>query len=161
SCVGIKGKQRASIEIVARPRIVIPIRCGIARAPVHQVQVRIIRPGYPCRSTAMLPALPTPGLPPRLTRSRHRPCSPAPLAGFGIVGIYEPSYAGLGTRNPNNNLAINRERRGGNVIALLVIVYDTVPANDSRFCVESDQMAIYRSVENRVVQDGHAPIHGR
>ena len=45
--VGIDRQQRAGVKIVARPLVAVPVRRGIARAPIDKIQLGIVGPGIP------------------------------------------------------------------------------------------------------------------
>src|SRR5262249_13626423 len=66
----IERDHRAGVEIVARMRIAGP-GCGVADAPVDQVERRIVIAGKPRRSAAGLPVFALPGLMPGLARTRN------------------------------------------------------------------------------------------
>ena len=157
----IHGDQRRSVEIVAGPRLVVPVGRRIAGAPVDQVQFGIVRSGYPGRTAAMLVAIAAPGFRTRLAFRGHRVGAPHALAGLGVVGVQEPADAGLGAGNADEDLTVHGQRRGGDVIAFLVVIDLGVPTDDSGLGVQRDQVAIHGSVVNHVVQHGHTAIDGR
>src|SRR5215813_5724025 len=76
SGVHIQGEQRAGIQIITGANVAVVIRSGIARAPVDQVQFRIIGTGDPGRGSAVLPRIASPGLRARFARRRNRPEAP-------------------------------------------------------------------------------------
>ena len=45
--IRVKCHDRVGVEVVARPLIRVPVRTGVADAPVGQVERRIVRPGEP------------------------------------------------------------------------------------------------------------------
>jgi len=103
----------------------------------------------------------TPGIRARFARAGDGPGPPDPLTGFGIVGVEESANARFGAGNADDDFAVDRERSGGEVVTLLVVVDNDIPADHSGFRVERDQMAIYGSEKNRVVENRHAAIHRR
>src|SRR5581483_6825988 len=86
------------IEPAARFRIV---RLGIPRAPVHQIELRIVRPRAPRGAAALRPGIGAlgPGLRTRLAGSRNRVPPPQLLPGIGIPAVQEPARGGFAARD--------------------------------------------------------------
>src|SRR6516164_6591503 len=61
SGVGIECYDRTRIKVVAGPWISIPIRAGIACAPVNKVEIGIVACWRPDRTSAVLPRIAAPG----------------------------------------------------------------------------------------------------
>src|SRR5579871_3717558 len=100
----------------------------------------------------MKEALPAPGLGARLTGRRHRPGAPKLLAGFRIIGVQESADSGFGARNADNDFAVNRERRGGDVVTVLVLIDLDIPTDNSGLGVQRDEVAVYGSDEHGVIE---------
>ncbi len=77
------ARRVQAVERFARPRIV---RLGVADAPVHEIELRIVRAGSPRRSAAVLPrvAVLRPRLRSRLARRGNRVAPPQLLSGLRI-----------------------------------------------------------------------------
>src|SRR5206468_10711950 len=114
--------DRIGVEIVAGPLIRVPIRTGIANAPIGQIEGGIVRACDPDRSAAMLPGLGIaerfgglrtrlPGFEPGLTRSRNRIEAPDLAASSRVIRSHEPANAELAAADADNHLVLDRERR--------------------------------------------------
>ena len=87
SAVGIERDQRVGVEVVALAHLSVPIRTGVSRAPVNQVQIGIVGAGDPSRGRAALPTVTRPGFVARLSRARDGPEAPGPLTRLGVIGV--------------------------------------------------------------------------
>src|SRR5205814_4288770 len=96
-----------------------------------------------------------------LTRTWHFIGAPQPLAGFGVVGIDESTNTGFGARDTDDNPSIERKWCGRDVVTILVVVDDNVPANRSGFRIECDQMAVHGTDEDCIVQNRDSAIDWR
>ena len=110
--VGLRAIERAGVEVVAGPWIAVPVRSGIARAPVHEVQRRdrTNRSATPSRRRSSS-CLPPQVSVPRLARRGNRMRAPHALAGLRIVGVEEPADAGFRARHADDDPAVERQRR--------------------------------------------------
>src|SRR5580765_2199456 len=89
SCVTIQRDQRIGVKIVARARVTIPVRAGIAGSPEDRVLVGVVSAGHPSSGGAVLRSVARPGFDAWLAGSRYGPESPRPLTGLRIVSVDE------------------------------------------------------------------------
>src|SRR5215470_1378013 len=68
ACIRIQRDDRARVKIVAGTRISVPVWACVPRAPINEVQFRIVAAGRPYRAAAVLPALAAPRLVARFAR---------------------------------------------------------------------------------------------
>src|SRR5207247_4110071 len=99
--VGVERDHRRGVEIVARPRVAVPIGPRVADAPVGQVRVRIVRTGDPNRSAAGLPGVAAPTFATRLAGSGNRVEAPRLPAGLDVVRRQETADALSPARGPD------------------------------------------------------------
>ncbi len=119
----IEREHRIGIEVVAGTVVGIPVRRRIAGGPVEKIELGIERAGQPRRAAAGLPAVAlAPRLGPGLTRRRNRVRAPHQLSGLRVVGIDEAADTGLGARDADDDLAVERERRERQIEAVLVVL---------------------------------------
>src|SRR5262249_52223856 len=116
SCRGVNRQQRTGVKIVAGPRVSIPIRPRIASAPVKQIQFWVIRTCEPRRACACLPTVAAPGFAPRFFRPGNRPATPGKFSGLRVISVEESANARFASADANDDLSINRQRRGGECI---------------------------------------------
>ena len=105
-------QHRGGVEVVARPRLRRPRR-RIADAPVHEVELRIVRAGDPGRAAADLPRIGVlrPGLVALLAARRNGVAAPQLLAGLGVPAVDEAADAELGARDAGDQHAVGDQRR--------------------------------------------------
>ena len=149
---GIERKYRAGVEVVARSQVTVPVRRGVADRPVQQIELGIVGAGQPGRAAACLPAISAPGVAARLAGRRDRELAPESLARRGIVGIDEPADARLGATHPDNDLAVDCQRRERQGKADIVVGNDRVPAHGTCRGIERDNMCIEGADINRIIE---------
>ena len=154
----IQREQRAGIEVVAGADVAVVVRTRIARAPVEQVQLRIVGAGQPRRRAAVLPRVAAPRVRARLTRRRHGPEAPRALAGLRVVGIEESANAAFGAGDADDDLVLDRERRAGRGVVQPGIGERLLPQHAARSRVERDELRIQRRQEQRGAEDREAAI---
>src|SRR5262245_38964629 len=100
------------MEIVAGATLRSPGR-RIAGAPVHEIQLGIIRSGDPARSAADFPGVGVlrPSLVTLLTAGRDGVAAPELLAGLRIPAVNEAANAELGARDAGDENAIGDQWR--------------------------------------------------
>src|SRR5436190_22305206 len=145
--------ERARIEIVALARIAVPVGTRIARAPVEQLQRRIVRAGEPRRAAAVHPAVAGPRLAARLAGRRYRPEAPPRLAAPRVVRVEEAADARFAAADPDDHLVVDDERRGGDRVPRRVLADVDRPSLDAGFRVERDEIAVERADIDRAVAD--------
>src|SRR5947207_2596438 len=95
SSFSIYGQHGARVEIIAFAMVPVEGRGGISRAPVDQIQGRIIGSGQPGGRTALFPALSLPCFVSRFPWFRHCPASPNPASGFRVISIQEATKSSI------------------------------------------------------------------
>src|SRR5207302_6965468 len=93
-------------------------RRGIADAPVHEVELRIVGPRDPRRAAASLPGVVVlrPGFVALLAARRNRVAAPQLLAGPGVPAVDEAADAELRAGDPGDEHTVRNERRDGQCI---------------------------------------------
>ena len=104
--IGIEREQRVGVQVVARPRLAVPIRIGISRSPVQQVERGIVRAAQPRRRAAALPDVSLPRVAAGLSRGRNRVEAPQPLARHRIVRVDESAVRVLAAGNPDDHFGL-------------------------------------------------------
>ena len=120
---GVERDRAVGEEVVARPIGGIVARRGVARSPIGQVGRRIVGAGDVERAAAGLPGvgLVLPGLAAGLARRRDRERLPFELAGLGVERGDPAAHAVVAAGAADDDLVLERERRGGDLHAVLVV----------------------------------------
>src|SRR5580765_6442305 len=93
--IGVEGDGAVGVQVVAVPRVAVPIWRWIASAPDDEVLFGVERARRPCRRSAGFPCLARPGVAAGLSWFGNSPEAPAALARGHIVGVKETAYAVL------------------------------------------------------------------
>src|SRR5207302_10420797 len=111
---GPKREHRRRVEVVARPPLRSPRR-GIANAPVHEIELRIVGPRDPGRAAASLPGIVVlrPGFVALLAARRNRVAAPQMLAAPGVPAVDEAADTELRAGDPGDEHTVRDERRDG------------------------------------------------
>src|SRR6185436_6255544 len=98
-------------EVVALAILAEVVRIRIARAPVEQVELRIVAAGLPGGTAAARQHVRIrPGLAARLAARRNRVEAPDACTGLRIVRIDEPARRDVAAGNADNHLVLDDER---------------------------------------------------
>src|SRR5262249_11566337 len=110
------------VEVVAGTVERVEHRHRVAGAPEGLVGGRVIGAGYPHSPAAGLPrvVLVLPGLAPGLARRRNRELAPQQLSGCRIERGDVVAYTGIAAGGADDDLVLDRQRRGGNAHLRLV-----------------------------------------
>ena len=154
----VESNEGASIEIVARTNVAIPVRTGIADAPVHQLQFGIVGARNPSGAAPRFPCVAGPGLVARLVGTGDSPEAPGLRTGFRVVGVDESANAGFAATNADDNFPVDSQRRHGHAVAELVIEHFGRPAFGAALQIERQKMAVESSNKKFVIQNGGATI---
>ena len=146
------ARRVQAIKRSARPRIV---GLRIARAPVDEVELWVIRTRAPGRAAALLPgvAVLRPGLVARLARRRDGVATPQFLPGLRIPAIEEATSGELAAGHPGNHDAIGHNRCAGGGVALVPVGKFLVPQHLAALHVEGEQMVVDRDAKQPPVVD--------
>ena len=109
--------REQAIQTFARPGIV---WLRIARSPIDQIELGIVRTGAPRRASALRPgvAVLRPRLGTGLAGRRDGVSAPQFLPGVGIPAVEEPARGGLSTGHAGNQHAVGNDRPTGGVVAI-------------------------------------------
>src|SRR5207249_10512266 len=88
SGVGVEGKHRGRVEVVAGPLVAHPLG-AVAGPPVREVELGVVGAGDPDGHPARAPRVALPGLRPGLTGSGNGERLPRRAAGAGVEGLDE------------------------------------------------------------------------
>ena len=110
--LGPKREHGRRVEVVARPPLRRPRR-GIADAPVHEIELRIVGARDPGRATASLPGIAVlrPGFVALLAARRNRVAAPQMLAAPGVPAVDEAADTKLRAGDPGDEHTVRDERR--------------------------------------------------
>ncbi len=156
---GFEREQRTRIQVVSRAHVAVVVGPGIARAPVQQIQRRIVGAGQPRRCAAVLPGVAAaPRVRSGLARRRHGPEAPRALAGLRVVGVEEAANAALRAGDADDDLVLDRERRAGRRVVERRVGDLLLPQHATRSGVERDQLRVQRRQEQRRSENRQAAI---
>ena len=159
SGVGLHGHDRRGVQVVSQPNVAVPVGGGIPRAPVDEVQFRIVGTGDPGRRSTLFPRVAGPGLVPRFSGTGNGVETPGPLAGGGVVGIQESPDAVFPARDAHDDLVLHGQRRHRDAVALVVLGHLRLPDDGARLGVQGHELGVQRSQVDPAVQNGHSPVH--
>ena len=145
--VGIQGHDGASEEIVAGAPLACEHGIGIARAPIQQVELRVIRSGHPRHAASVEDGVGVVGPRFRARLAGVRIGVPAPLdrSGLRIQGLKEtPNIRNIPGHADDHVIAYNQRRHCREVTELWIGELDD-PANAAILGIETDQMRVGRS----------------
>src|SRR5439155_21097356 len=108
--IGVQRDDAFTVEIVSGASVAIPIGARIADAPISEVQLRIVRAGYPYRAASGLPGVPGPGLVAGLAGSRYGIEAPDFLPGADVVGGDETADTELTPGRAYDHLVFYHQR---------------------------------------------------
>ena len=159
--VRVERHEGIRVEVVARTVGAVKIRIGIARAPVDEVQIGVVRAGLPRGPAAARPRIDLfgPRLAARLARSGHGPEPPDLLAILRIVGVEKSANRVFSSGDAHDDLVLDDERRDGAGVALLVVGQLDVPHGLAGPGVERDEVRVERGHEQAIAVDREAAIH--
>src|SRR5262249_35244633 len=149
------------VEVVAFARVAVPVGTGVARAPIEELQRRIVRPGQPCCAAAMHPAVARPRFAAWFAGRRHGPEAPRLLAGLRVVGVEKTADAGFAAADADDHFAVHHQRRRGDGMSGRIFADVYRPALDAGTRVEGDEISVERADIHRVAFDRDAAIHAR
>ena len=84
SGVGVERDEAIGVQVIAGADRAVKIRRRIARAPVENVEFRVVRPGHPSGATSALIHASRPALRTRFSRRRDGPKLPGQFSGLRI-----------------------------------------------------------------------------
>ena len=119
--IGIERDHRAAVQVVARPSGAVPVRSGIAGAPVGEVRLGIVRTGHPDRRAAVHPRVAAPRFVARLAWPGHGVEAPHFFAGLHVPRGDEAADAELTAGGSGDHFVLHDERRHGERVAVLRI----------------------------------------
>src|SRR5262249_11890211 len=127
--INVERDKTVRIEVVARALVAVPIRAGIADAPIQEPEFGIVGTGHPRRAAAVLRAFATPSLVGDFVfGTRNGPETPDLRTGLGVVRIEKPADPRLAAGHAGDDLTVDRQRRAGHAIAQRVIDHFGRPA---------------------------------
>lgn len=95
----------------------------------------------------------------RLTRAGHGIESPGAFAAVRVIRINKAAHSIFATRDPDNDLVLDRERSDREDVSLAVVGRLNVPDNVSGFPVESDHVRIERSHKDLLTEHRETTIY--
>ncbi len=131
---------------------------GFPRSPIKKVGVRVVRAREPSRRTARFPTVAAPRLVSGLALARHRPQTPKPLAGRGIIGVEEAAHSRFAAADADDDFVLYGKRRRGNRVAQRVVRDLFLPAHRTGARVERHDVTVERPVIERLAKDGDTAI---
>ena len=149
-------EHRGGVEVVARAALRGPRR-GIADAPVHEIELRIIGPGDPRRAAPDLPGIVVlwPGVVALLAARGNRIAAPELLAAVGVIAVDEAAHAELGAGIADDQHAVGDERRERQGYAVLPFRHLGLPQFLAGLGVEREHVRIERrAIDAPVVERG-------
>ena len=157
----VKSDDRRRAEVVAETRVAVPVRSGIAGAPVEELERGIVRTGQPRRAAAVHPAVSRPGFAAGFAGRRDGPVAPQLFARLRVVCVEEPSNTRFAAADADDDLVVHDERGGGDGVPHRIFTNVDNPAFDAGSCVERDQVAVEGADEQRVVEHRHPAVDAR
>src|SRR5262245_2575903 len=156
--VRVEGEHRRRVEVVTGPRTApIIIRRGVCRAPVDEVQRRIVGAGHPAAAAAELPGVTAPAL--RIFLDRVE--LPHLVSGGGLEAEDLSLDRQLARRLSDDDLVLDGQRRAGEVAAALLRLEDLLLPDDlSSLLVERDHAPVQAAEIDAPVRDREAAVVG-
>ena len=135
------ARREEAVELAARMRIV---RLRVARAPVDEIELRIVGARSPRRPAPVLPrvAVLGPRLRTRFARRGNRIALPQLPAGLRVPTSEESARGALAAGHSGNHDAVGDNRRTRRVVAVLLVRELLVPDLHARLHVERDEMVV-------------------
>src|SRR5262249_55052758 len=126
SSICVKSNNRARVKIVTSAKVTVVVRPGIARSPIHQVQLWIVRAGVPRGRAAGLPRISRPSSEVRLARLRDCVEAPHALPSGRIIRVEKAGNTTLSSGHADYHFVLYSQGRacsgiasGGHVIVHL------------------------------------------
>ena len=155
--VGVECKGRVGVEVVAGACVPEP-GASVAHSPIGEVERRIVVTGHPDRSTAGAPRLARPCRASGLARGWNRVPFPDLVAGPRIERRYEPADAVFATGSADDDLAVHRQRRQGDVVGAPVVGDAPVPDHLARRRLQGHHTGVERADVDHFVVQGDAAV---
>ena len=154
----VDGEHRVRVEVVAEPHVAVPVRAGVAGAPVDEVEVGVVGAGDPARRAAGAPRLAGPGLVVGMVGAGNGPRAPREVAGRRVVGVDEAADAELAAGDARHDLALDDEGRGGLAVARAVVGDLAVPHQVAGARVDGHEVRVEGAHVEGVAEDGHPAV---
>ena len=154
--VGIQGQYRVGVQVVPLAHVAVPVRRGVARRPVEQVGLRVVRAGHPRRGAAVLPGVARPGFRPGLAGLRDGVAPPFAHARIDVVGVDVAADAVLAPGDADDQVVTDHQRGRGGAEPVGVAVHDRLPHDGSGPAVERQHLRVQGGHENFIPGDGRA-----
>src|SRR4029077_5780409 len=141
-----------AIQILARSGVV---WLRIARSPIDQIELRIVRTGAPARPSAARPGVAVlwPRLGTGLAGSWNGISAPQSFPGVRIPAVEEPARGGFPTGHAGNQYAVGNDRPARGVVAVAEIREFLVPKHFAGLHVEREHMVVDRHPKEFAVID--------
>src|SRR5262249_25282155 len=156
--VDVEGEHRRRVEVVTGPRAApVVVRRGVCRAPVDEVERRIVRAGHPTAAAAELAGVTAPALGILFDRVELPPLA----AVGGSRGLGLALARQLTRRLADDDLVLDDQRRTGEVAAALLRLEDLLLPDDlAGLLIEREHAAVQAAEIDAAVPDADPPIVG-
>ena len=157
-CIRIEREHRGAVQVVALALISVVVGTRIARGPVEQPRLRIVRTRQPRRGASVLDRAANPRLRAMLTRRRHRPESPDAFAGRRTVSVEKSADAFVSAGYAGDHEIVDDQRRAGGAVVLPRVGHLDVPQQLAGVAVQRDQVRVVRDHEHAIAERRNAAI---
>ena len=157
-CIRIEREHRGAVQVVALALISVVVGTRIARGPVEQPRLRIVRTRQPRRGASVLDRAANPRLRAVLTRRRHRPESPDAFAGRRTVSVEKSADAFVSAGYAGDHEIVDDQRRAGGAVVLPRVGHLDVPQQLAGVAVQRDHVCVVRDHEHAVAEGRNASI---
>src|SRR5580765_1815520 len=157
---GEHARRVKAVERFARTRIV---RLGVANAPVHEIELRVVRARSPRRAAAVLPrvGILRPRFGTRLAWRRNRVPRPQLFPCLGIPTDEETARRRLAAGHSRDEDTVGHNRRARGVVAFFRIREFLVPHFLAGLHVERDDVVVDSDAEYFAAGDGRGAARDR
>ena len=152
--IRVQGQHRVGVQVVALAHVAVPVRRGVARRPVEQVGLRVVRAGHPGRGAAVLPGVARPGFRPGLAGLRDGVAPPFARARLDVVGVDVAADAVLAAGDADDQVVADHQRGSGPAEPVGVAVHDRLPHHGSGLAVECHHLRVQGGHENFIPGNG-------
>jgi hypothetical protein len=138
--------------------LAVPIRPGIADAPIEEVQIGVERTCHPSRRSTTFPRIAGPRFVSLFARLGDCIAAPAALAGLDIVSIQKAPNTVLASRDARDHHVFHHQRRPGDAVPGRVVDHLRFPADIAAAGIEGHELGVERAQVHGVAQNGEAAI---
>ena len=156
--VGVERHHRVGVEVVAHAHGAVVVGSWVSSAPVDQIQLGVVGAGHPGGRPAPAPRIARPCPAVGVVGAGGRVETPLALARVDVVGVHEPAYPVLATRNAAEDLVADNQRRRRLAVAGLGLLSLGLPHHTAGLGVERHHMCVERNHDDAVTPDGHTPV---